>query len=140
MENKEETISTQKNKDDEKLKDIENIKFSKEVKVVEKIENEHTLCECQCRTKQNQRDANLQKSLQNRLNRIVGQLNGISKMLDENRYCADVLIQVSASINALKSLAYTVLDDHMKTCVKQSILSGSEEKIDEVLDLVKKLK
>ena len=51
--------------------------------------------------------------MQNRLSRIIGQLGGIKKMLDENRYCGDVLTQIAAAESALQALGYMVLRDHM---------------------------
>ena len=57
-------------------------------------------------------DAEL-KQLKNRLNRMAGQLNGIGRMLDENRYCGDILIQVSAVERALQNFGYMVLKSHM---------------------------
>jgi DNA-binding FrmR family transcriptional regulator len=73
-----------------------------------------------------------------RLNRIIGQLNGIKNMVEEDKYCADILIQVSAAEKALKSLGNKILDAHMHTCVKNGIKEGNEELIDEVLDLIRR--
>lgn len=78
--------------------------------------------------------------LKNRLNRMVGQLNGISRMLDENRYCGDILIQISAVESALQSFGYLVLKDHMETCVAEEIRKGNQDIIAETVELVKKLK
>lgn len=80
------------------------------------------------------------KQLKNRIHRITGQLNGIEKMLDENRYCGDILIQIAAVERALESLGYLVLSDHLKTCVTENVRNGKDESMDEVLDLIKKLK
>lgn len=80
------------------------------------------------------------KQLKNRIHRITGQLNGIEKMLDENRYCGDILIQIAAVERALESLGYLVLSDHLKTCVTEDVRNGKDESMDEVLDLIKKLK
>ena len=55
------------------------------------------------------------RQLQNRLKRMIGQLNGIRKMLDDNRYCGDILIQVAAVESALQSFGYLVLQDHLET-------------------------
>ena len=78
--------------------------------------------------------------LRNRLNRMVGQLNGISRMLDENRYCGDILIQIAAVEKALQSFGYIILRDHMNTCVVEHIHEGKEGTMDELLELMKKLK
>ena len=80
------------------------------------------------------------KSLQNRISRIQGQLSGISKMLDENRYCGDVLTQIAAVESALQSVGYIVLASHMNSCVKGDIIAGKDGVIDETVELIKKLK
>lgn len=80
------------------------------------------------------------KQLQNRLSRMVGQLNGISKMLEENRYCGDILIQVSAVESALQNFGYLILQDHLETCVVEEVQRGNEKIMEETIELVKKLK
>ncbi len=96
--------------------------------------------ECLCRHKSIPRDEDTQKQLQNRLNRMIGQLNGIKKMIDDNRYCGDILIQISAVESALQNFGYIVLQDHMETCVTEKIKNGDTEVIDETVELIKKLK
>jgi CsoR family transcriptional regulator, copper-sensing transcriptional repressor len=64
------------------------------------------------------------EALKKRFRRIEGQVRGLEKMVDEDRYCIDVLTQVSAVTKALESLAYEVLDDHVKHCVAGAIESG----------------
>ena len=75
-----------------------------------------------------------------RLKRIEGQTRGIQKMVDEDRYCIDVLTQISAVTTALESLAFVVLDDHVSHCVAGALASGdqvaAEEKSRELLDAV----
>lgn len=93
-----------------------------------------------CHTKHTPRTEAQQKLLQNRLNRITGQLNGISRMLDENRYCGDILIQVAAVESALQSFGYIVLQTHMETCVVEEVINGNEKIMEETIELVKKLK
>ena len=80
------------------------------------------------------------KQLKNRLSRINGQLNGISRMLDENRYCGDILIQVAAVESALQAFGYQVLKTHMETCVTEEIQNGNMAVVDETVELIKKLK
>ena len=80
------------------------------------------------------------KQLKNRLSRVSGQINGIIKMLDDNRYCGDILIQVAAVESAMQSFGYLILQEHMKTCMTEEIQSGNTEVVDEVLELMKKLK
>ena len=95
---------------------------------------------CRCHLKHIPRSEEQQKSLQNRLNRMVGQLNGISRMLSENRYCGDILTQVAAVESALQSFGYIILQEHLETCVAEEVQNGNTEIMDEVMDLVKKLK
>ncbi|MCI5703042.1 MAG: metal-sensing transcriptional repressor [Erysipelotrichaceae bacterium] len=78
-------------------------------------------------------------SLKKRLNRINGQINGIGKMIDDERKCEDILIQIAAANNALKSLSQELLRNHMETCMKDEILNGKDESISEVIDLIKKI-
>ena len=80
------------------------------------------------------------KALKNRLNRINGQLSGVARMLDENRYCGDILIQVAAIERALQSFGYIILKDHMQTCMVEDIQGGDTGVVDEVVELVKRLK
>lgn len=80
------------------------------------------------------------RALISRVNRIKGQVEGIRAMLEENRYCGDILIQISAAESALRSLSYLIFEDHLGTCVSEKIRSGDENIIKETVDLVKKLK
>ena len=86
------------------------------------------------------RDEAGRKQLQNRINRIIGQLNGIKNMIEENRYCGDILIQIGAVESALQSVGYIVLQDHMQTCVVEEVKKGNEEIMKEAIELIKKLK
>ena len=71
---------------------------------------------------------------------MVGQMNGISRMLDENRYCGDILTQVAAVESALQSFGYIILQEHLESCVTEGVRAGNEYMMEEVIDLVKKLK
>ncbi len=64
------------------------------------------------------------QSLVKRLHRIEGQVRGIERMVEDERYCIDILTQVSAVTTALESLAFKVLDDHVKHCVSGALASG----------------
>lgn len=101
--------------------------------------NQENICGC-CRTKNTPRSEKELRQLQNRLNRMIGQLNGISRMLDENRYCGDILTQVAAVESALQNFGYLVLAEHMETCVAEEIRKGNDQIMEEVIELVKKLK
>jgi DNA-binding FrmR family transcriptional regulator len=59
-----------------------------------------------------------------RLHRIEGQVRGIEKMVDEDRYCIDILTQIGAVNTALESLAFRILDDHVRHCVSGALASG----------------
>lgn len=61
-------------------------------------------------------------------------------MLEDNRYCGDVLIQLSAVQSALESFGYEILGEHLKTCVVENVQSGNTQILDEALALIKKLK
>lgn len=100
---------------------------------------EENKCNC-CRTKHTPRTQGEQKQLQNRLNRMIGQLGGISRMLEENRYCGDILTQVAAVESALQSFGYLVLQEHMETCVAEEVRKGNDEILREAVELMKKLK
>ena len=102
-------------------------------------DNKECCCE-HCRHKHTPRDEQEVKQLKNRLSRVSGQINGIMKMLDDNRYCGDILIQVAAVESAMQSFGYLILQEHMKTCMTEEIQNGNTAVIDEALELVKKLK
>jgi CsoR family transcriptional regulator, copper-sensing transcriptional repressor len=65
--------------------------------------------------------------LRKRLHRIEGQVRGIERMVEEDRYCIDILTQVGAVKTALKSLAFQLLDDHVSHCVNDALASGDPE-------------
>lgn len=78
----------------------------------------------------------------NRLKRIEGQARGISKMVDEEKYCIDILTQVSALTRALQGVATGLLDDHLKHCVLDAAKLSDEaavEKIQEATDAINRL-
>ena len=94
---------------------------------------------CEMRYKGTPRSEEQIKQLVSRLNRISGQLSGIKKMVEENRYCGDVLVQVSAVESAVRAFGYLVLEEHMRTCVSEKIRAGDEGIVKETVDLIKKL-
>ena len=74
-----------------------------------------------------------------RLHRIEGQVRGIERMVEDDRYCIDILTQIGAVRPRSSSLALEVLDDHVKHCVAEALASGTEraeEKSEELLDAV----
>ncbi|MBT1173270.1 metal-sensitive transcriptional regulator [Bifidobacterium sp. MA2] len=77
-----------------------------------------------------------------RLRRIEGQVRAIEQMVEDDKYCIDVLTQISASNSALKSVALLLLDDHLKHCVAQATREGGEvadERIDEASAAIARL-
>jgi CsoR family transcriptional regulator, copper-sensing transcriptional repressor len=66
-------------------------------------------------------------AIQKRLRRIEGQVRGLQRMVAEDRYCIDVLEQVSAATRALQSVALELLDDHMAHCVANAVKVGGDE-------------
>ena len=105
----------------------------------EKMEEKGMEC-CHCHQKATPRSEKEKKQLQNRLSRMTGQLNGISRMMEENRYCGDILTQVAAVERAQKALGNAILKEHMETCVVEEIRKGNTAIVEEAVDLVKKLK
>jgi len=67
------------------------------------------------------------EALIKRLHRIEGQVRGIERMVDDDRYCIDILTQVAAVNTALESLAFKVLDDHVNHCVTDALASGDPQ-------------
>jgi CsoR family transcriptional regulator, copper-sensing transcriptional repressor len=74
-------------------------------------------------------------ALAKRLKRIEGQVRGLQRMIDEERYCIDVLTQIAAVNAALDSVALKVLEDHVAHCVRE----GGDEKVTELVDAVARL-
>jgi len=74
-----------------------------------------------------------------RLNRIEGQVRGIGRMIDDDRYCIDVLTQVSAVQSALDALALQLLEHHLHGCVQHAVKSGEGDRaIEEALGVIRK--
>ena len=80
------------------------------------------------------------EALVRRLHRIEGQVRGIERMVEDDRYCIDVLTQIAAVNTALESLAFRILDDHVEHCVTGALASGdpdaAAEKSRELLEAV----
>ena len=91
-----------------------------------------------CCKKKTKRNINEKKLIINRLNRISGQIKGISKMVEEDAYCNDLLIQLSAVEKSVKSLSTHVLEKHLYTCVPNDLEKGDYETIDELISLFKR--
>lgn len=82
----------------------------------------------------------IKASCQKRLNRIEGQVRGLAKMVDEDRYCIDIVTQISAVRSALRRVEEEILKDHVAHCVEHAISSGDKadqrRKIAELMDVV----
>lgn len=91
-----------------------------------------------CCNKKTYRSETEKKRITNRLNRIEGQIKGVNKMIEEDRYCNDILIQLSAIENSIKSLSNHILESHLYTCVTDDLEKGNTEIIDELIGLFKR--
>jgi DNA-binding FrmR family transcriptional regulator len=93
----------------------------------------------ECCHKTKERSEKEYKDLINRLSRIEGQVRGIKKMVENNAYCPDILIQVSAVSAALNSFNKVLLANHIRTCVSEDIRAGKDETVDELVTTLQKL-
>ena len=97
-----------------------------------------TKCE-KCDVRHKDRTEEEKKKLVNRLKKAEGQIRGIQKMVEEDSYCPDILIQVSAVTNALNSFNKELLACHIKSCVKEDIKAGNDETIYELVEVLQKV-
>ena len=93
----------------------------------------------ECCHKTKERSEKEYKDLINRLSRIEGQVRGIKKMVENNAYCPDILVQVSAVNAALNSFNKVLLANHIRTCVSEDIRAGKDETVDELVTTLQKL-
>lgn len=98
---------------------------------------EQRCCHCGAQ-KHTPRSEQLKTDVTCRLNRAIGQLNGIKTMVEEDRYCGDVLTQLAAVESAVKAVSREVMQDHLETCVVERVQAGDTEVVDEVMGLFKK--
>ena len=91
-----------------------------------------------CHTKHTPRSEELKRSVTRRVNRAIGQLNGVIAMIDDNRYCGDVLLQLTAAEKAIHRVSELILENHLHTCVVEKVRGGEEDVIDEAMDLIRK--
>ncbi|HZX09528.1 MAG: metal-sensitive transcriptional regulator [Candidatus Aminicenantes bacterium] len=79
-----------------------------------------------------------------RLRRIEGQIKGVQRMIEQKRYCVDILTQLNSIVGAIKSVEENILERHLKGCVRQSFTKGNNEdkarKIGEVIEVLKKFR
>ena len=92
-----------------------------------------------CSTRKKHRTPEEQAALILRLRKAEGQIRGIQKMVEENAYCPDILIQVSAVTSALNSFNKELLACHIRSCVADDIREGNNEAIEEFVKITQKL-
>ncbi len=101
------------------------------------MSDEHTCC-CGIERKRQRTDEEY-KRLMNRLNRIEGQIRGVKGMLENDAYCTDIVLQVSAINAALNSFNKALLAEHIRTCVADDIRNGKDETIEDLVNTVTRL-
>lgn len=79
------------------------------------------------------------EALINRLRRIEGQIRGIAGMVERDAYCVDILTQASAVSSAIDSFKAALLENHVKTCVKEDVLSGNDEVLEELVTVISRM-
>lgn len=94
---------------------------------------------CACSARKVLRSEQEKKDLLVRLKRVEGQIRGIEKMVENDMYCPDILVQVSAVQSALNSFNKVLLACHIKGCVADDIRDGKDEAVDELVTLLQKL-
>ena len=96
--------------------------------------------ECCSRSgKQTHRSGEEKKALENRINRLIGQLGGIKGMIEDDRYCVDILMQCAAVDKGFASLEREIFSSHLQTCVAHDIREGRDEVLDETVAIVERL-
>ena len=97
-------------------------------------------CEhCSTYPKSTYRDAELKKALNKRLKTIEGQIRGVQNMIEEDKYCNDILIQLLAINKSIKSVSKEIFKNHLSTCVVREIKNDDPKIIDEVMELIGRL-
>ena len=98
--------------------------------------------DCPCRHKSTPRSAELQADMQKRLNRAIGQLTGVKAMIEDNRYCMDIMMQLQAVESLVHKAQREVLRGHLSGCVQDAFETGDqnerEQKIAEIIKLLDK--
>lgn len=96
--------------------------------------------ECDTSKKKTYRDDEEKKQLIKRLNIIEGQIRGIKQMIEDNRYCDDILTQMLAVNKAIDSLENVILEKHLERCISKQIEEGHTEVTEEIMNLFKKFR
>ena len=95
---------------------------------------------CDISKKKTYRDDDEKKQLTKRLNIIEGQIRGIKQMIEDNRYCDDILTQMLAVNKALEGLENVILEKHLERCIAKQIKEGHTEVTEEIMNLFKKFR
>ncbi|MDO4650331.1 MAG: metal-sensing transcriptional repressor [Eubacteriales bacterium] len=111
----------------------------KKINQITEPTNEPETATCPHCAKHKARSQEEQKVLMTRLKKIEGQIRGIEKMVENDAYCPDILIQVSAATSALNSFNKVLLQCHIRSCVANDIREGKDEVIDELCNVLQKL-
>lgn len=90
-------------------------------------------------TKSTHRDEETKKKLNKRLKTIEGQIRGVQNMINEDKYCNDILIQLLAINKSIKSVSNEIFKNHLSTCVVRDIKNNDSKIIDEVMELIRRL-
>ena len=94
--------------------------------------------QCHCHETKIRDEAEVKKLL-NRLNRIEGQIRGLKKMVENDAYCPDILIQAAAAGAGLNAFNKELLSAHIHTCVVTDIKEGREDTVDELVDTIQRM-
>lgn len=132
-----EAVNAAKKADFEDAVNTEEEVNSEETVRPEDTENSEACPHCSGRHKKRSKED--QKKLLTRLRRVEGQIRGIEKMVENDAYCPDILIQVSAATSALNSFNKELLACHIRSCVVTDIREGRDETIDELCRVMQKL-
>lgn len=89
--------------------------------------------------KSTHRDLETKKKINKRLKTIEGQIRGVQNMIDEDKYCNDILIQLLAINKSIKSVSNEILRNHLATCVVRDIKNDDPNVMDEVMELIRRL-
>jgi len=125
-------------KNNNKANTVNEIKAANDALTATVVQEPEEFCP-HCSGKHKDRDEKERKDLMNRLKRIEGQVRGVEGMLENDAYCTDILVQVSAITSALNSFNKVLLANHMKSCVAENIRNGNDDIIDELVVTLQKL-
>ncbi|MCL6442115.1 MAG: metal-sensitive transcriptional regulator [Alicyclobacillus sp.] len=92
-----------------------------------------------CAERHNHSYATKKHDLQRRLKRIEGQVRGIQKMIEEDRYCVDILVQIAAVKSAVNQVGLSILESHTRGCVADALTNQANgtEKVDELMEVIR---